>query len=395
MRRVLAVVQVVVLALLALPALATPRPDLRIGVMTMQPGEVFWERFGHDAIVINDPAKGEAISYNFGFFNPEEPGFIGRFIRGEMLYSLVPLPLREDLQTYRDEGRGVSIQWLNLTPAQADALQSALELNALPQNSRYHYDYFRDNCTTRVRDVLDRALGGQLRRQLEGSSNGETFRSEATRLASPAPWMRYGFELGLGPSSDVPLTHWDDAFLPQRLADSLATANNNGLPLVSATEQLLPHRLAPAPEEASLPLWPFLLAGLGLAALILAFGRKHPRLLAALALPLWLLCGTFGAVSLYAWIGTAHWVAAANHNLWLLNPLALLMAWPALQWLRGRDSAFGRNLLLLLAILAFCGLMVSWLGPLQRNAPWVALLVPIHWALATAWPSRTLVRSRD
>ncbi|MBW8822832.1 MAG: DUF4105 domain-containing protein [Xanthomonadales bacterium] len=391
MRRVLAVVQAVVLALLALPVLATPR----IGVMTMQPGEVFWERFGHDAIAIDDPAKGEPVSYNFGFFDPGEPGFIGRFIRGEMLYSLAALPLREDLQNYREEGRGVSIQWLDLTPAQAAELQAALELNAQPQNSRYHYDYFRDNCTTRVRDALDRALGGQLRRQLEGSSNGETYRSESTRMAAPAPWMRYGFELGLGPSSDVPLTHWDDAFLPQRLADSLATANNNGQPLVSATERLLPHRIASAPAEASLPLWPFVLTGLGLAALVLAFGRRHPRLLAAFALPLWLLGGVFGAVSLYAWIGTAHWVTAANHNLWLLNPLALLMSWPALQWLRGRDSAFGRNLLLVLALLAFCGLMVSWLGPLQRNAPWVALLVPIHWALAAAWPPRGLVRSRD
>lgn len=391
MRCALAVLQVVLLALIALPAPATPR----IGVMTMQPGEVFWERFGHDAIIVDDPAKGEPVSYNFGFFDPGEPGFIGRFIRGEMLYSLVPLPLREDLQTYRDEGRGVSIQWLNLTPAQAEALQAALERNALPQNSRYHYDYFRDNCTTRVRDALDRALGGQLRRQLEGSSNGETYRSEATRLASPAPWMRYGFELGLGPSSDVALTHWDDAFLPQRLADSLATVRNDGAPLVSATEQLLPHRVAPAPTEASLPLAPFLLAGLALAALVLAFGRRHRRLLAALALPFWLFCGAFGAVSLYAWLGTAHWVAAANHNLWLLNPLALLVLWPAIRWMRGRDSAFGRGVLLVLALLAFCGLMVSWLGPLQRNAPWVALLVPIHWALALAWPPRPLVRARD
>lgn len=391
MRRVVAVLQVILLALSALPALATPR----IGVMTMQPGEVFWERFGHDAIVVADPAKGEPVSYNFGFFDPGEPGFTGRFIRGEMMYSLVPLPLREDLQNYREEGRGVSIQWLDLTPAQANALQSALELNAQPQNSRYHYDYFRDNCTTRVRDALDRALGGQLRRQLEGSSNGETYRSETTRLASPAAWMRYGFELGLGPSSDVALTHWDDAFLPQRLAGSLANAKNNGQPLVGATQELLPHRLAPAPEEASLPLWPFVVAGLAIAALILALRRKHQRLLAALALPFWLLCGVFGVVSSYAWIGTAHWAAAANHNLWLLNPLAVLMAWPSLQWMRGRDSAFGRNLLLLLAMLAFCGLMVSWLGPLQRNAPWVALLVPIHWALSMAWPPRPLVRSRD
>ena len=73
----------------ALPSLAAPR----IGVMTMQPGEVFWERFGHDAIVVDDPARSAPISYNFGFFDLEEEGFVGRFVRGEMEYALVALPL--------------------------------------------------------------------------------------------------------------------------------------------------------------------------------------------------------------------------------------------------------------------------------------------------------------
>src|SRR5690348_15810447 len=86
---------------------------LRVGVMTMQPGEVFWERFGHDAIVVEDTATGAALSYNYGFFDPTEPGFLGRFVRGEMEYMLVALPLQDDLATYRDEGRGVSIQWLD------------------------------------------------------------------------------------------------------------------------------------------------------------------------------------------------------------------------------------------------------------------------------------------
>src|SRR3546814_8880109 len=86
--------------------------------MTMQPGEIFFERFGHDAIVVLDTTSGEAISYNFGSFDPGEPGFLARFVRGQMQYMLVAQPLEVDLATYRYEGRGVSIQWLALTPEQ-------------------------------------------------------------------------------------------------------------------------------------------------------------------------------------------------------------------------------------------------------------------------------------
>ena len=85
------------LALIALPVLAAPR----IGVMTMQPGEVFWERFGHDAIIVDDPARGGAVSYNFGFFDMAEPDFVQNFVRGRMRYALVALPLEQDLEIYR------------------------------------------------------------------------------------------------------------------------------------------------------------------------------------------------------------------------------------------------------------------------------------------------------
>ena len=70
-----------------------------------------------------------------------------------MRYQLVALPMREDLAYYQQVGRGVSLQWLNLTPAQARRLADSLAVNALPQNARYGYDYFTDNCSTRVRDA--------------------------------------------------------------------------------------------------------------------------------------------------------------------------------------------------------------------------------------------------
>src|SRR5690606_22268212 len=73
---------------LLLPLLAAAAPAPRIGVVTMAPGEVFFERFGHDAIVVYEPDTGRATSYNFGFFDPEEPDFVARFVRGEMMYYL-------------------------------------------------------------------------------------------------------------------------------------------------------------------------------------------------------------------------------------------------------------------------------------------------------------------
>ena len=381
--------------LLALAAAWLPRPataePLRIGVMTMQPGEVFWERFGHDAIVVEDAATGAALSYNYGFFDPAEPGFLGRFVRGEMEYMLVALPLQDDLATYRDEGRGVSVQWLDLTQAQARELADALAVAARPENARYRYDYFTSNCSTQVRDALDAALGGALKSQLSGRSRGNTFRSEAVRLASPATWMWLGFDLGLGPNADKPMARWEEAYVPMRLADSLREARNRqGRPLVQSEQELLPHLIAPEPVEAPRRWWPWLLAGLSLAAAIFA-ARHRPRLLAGFALPLWLLCGLAGALLVFLWGFTAHQAGWANRNLFLLSPLCLLLLPGAIALLRRRaPGRLFRPLLWAVAAIAMLGWILQWLSlQPQYNLSWIALLLPVHVALALALGRRS------
>ncbi|WP_051414359.1 DUF4105 domain-containing protein [Pseudoxanthomonas suwonensis] len=372
------------LALLALPALAAAPP--RIGILTMQPGEVFFERFGHDAIVVVDPETGAATSYNFGFFDPTEADFIGRFIRGEMMYHLVALPVEQDLAHYQATGRGVDVQWLDLEPGQARALADALAERARPENSRYRYDYFTANCATQVRDALDTAMGGALKAQLAGRSRGNTYRSEAVRLARPAPWMWLGFDLGLGPYADRALSRWEEAFVPMRLADSLREARNTaGRPLVLAEEPVLPHRIAPEPAEAPRRWWPWALAGIVLAAGVLAL-RRRPRLLAGLALPLWLLCGLAGALMAFLWLGTAHQAGWANRNLFLLSPLCLLLLPGAIALLRGRTPGrMFRIVLVAVAALALLGWILQWLSlQPQYNLPWIGLFLPLHAALALA-----------
>ena len=359
----------------------------RIGVMTMQPGEIFWERFGHDAIVVADPDTGEAVSYNYGFFDPGEDGFLGRFVRGEMQYMLVALPLWDDLAVYREEGRGVSIQWLDLDDAQADALAASLAIAARPENARYRYDYFTENCSTKVRDAIDAALGGELHRQIAGRSRGNTYRSEAVRLASPAPWMWLGFDIGLSRHADRQLSRWEEAFVPMRLADSLAEVKRpDGRPLVLATEQLLPHRLPPEPAEMPRPWWPWLVAGLLAGAALLLLGRWRPRLLAALGGAFWLGSGLLGVLMLYLWFGTEHRFAWANENLLLFDPLALALLPGAWRRMGGRaPGPWFRRLLLAVTVLALSALLLKWVLLFsQVNEAWIALLLPVHLAFWAA-----------
>ena len=357
----------------------------RIGVATMQPGEIFFERFGHNAIVVDDPALPEPVSYNFGYFDLEEPDFVPRFVRGDMRYRLVALPLSQDLAYYHETGRGVSIQWLDLDAAQAQALADALAENARPENAAYRYDYFTDNCSTRVRDALDTALDGQLKRQLASRSRGNTFRGDAVRLASPAPWMWLGFDLGLGPASDQPNSRWQDAFVPMRLAEALAGIQRaDGRPLVARTDQVLPHRLAPEPPDLPRPWWPWLIAGLALALGIRMLGRSRPAVLAGLALPFWTLAGLLGLLMLFLWGFTDHRFAWANQNLLLLPPIALLLLPGGWRLARGRPAGtLFRWLAWTMVALAAAALSVYVLSlQPQRNAHWIALLLPVHLALA-------------
>jgi len=379
------------LVLFSALASATTTPAPRIGVMTMEPGAAFWERFGHDAIIVEDPATAQATSHNYGFFALAEPGFVGNFIHGKMRYQLVALPLDQDLANYEALGRGVSIQWLDLDPAQARRLARTLAINARPENARYAYDYFLSNCATRVRDRLDEALDGTLKPQLAGRSQGNTYRSESVRLAWPAKWMGLGFHIGLSGTADRPLSGWDESFIPMPLRDALReTKRAGGQALVLTEVRVLPSRLAAPPDE--MPRWrvPALFVGLALAIAVLQLGKRRPRLLAALALPVWTLLGLLGATMLFIWLGSAHVFGHHNENLLLFSPLCLLLLPGGWSVARGRPATpTFRVLLWLVAGAAAIAGFLKFLPFLrQENVEWVLLLLPLHWSLARSLDPR-------
>jgi hypothetical protein len=372
---------------------ATTQPLLRAGVITMEPGEEFWARFGHDAIVIENIDAKKSVSFNFGFFDMNEANFFSNFMNGKMQYQLVAMPTQNDLNHYQGLGRGVSVQWLNLTQTQITDLYASLMENAKPKNARYTYDYYTANCATRVRDAIDEALQGQLKSQLSGRSMGNTYRSESVRMAWPAKWMALGFHLGLGPAADVPLSRWEEAFIPMRLRDSLREIKlADGRPLVSAEAELVLHRLSQPPSD--MPIWKkhAFFIGLGIAALILWLGARYRRMLAVTASVFWLIAGLLGSLMLFVWFGSAHWAGYKNANLLLLSPLCLLLLHGGWAVIRGKEThAFFSVVLWIVTASAALAAFLNFLPFLaQQNFEWVLILLPIHFAMA-----KTLSKPRN
>lgn len=362
----------------AAPVQAADRPGEgpQVSLVTFAPGFVYWQSYGHNALLVRAPGL-EPLLFNYGMFDFEQENFFLNFARGRMQYQLVVQPLTPMIGVYREQNRWMREQPLRLTPEQAQALVDFLVWNAQPENAEYRYDYFRANCSTRVRDALDRVLGGRLQARLEREPADRNYRDEAVRHMAGSAALMLGVDALLGPHTDAPISRWQQSFLPLTLMQVVAEQRlDDGTPLAGEARWLLQAGEAPALEHA--PRWrvPMLGIGLALGALLLAL---RGRALRALALGLSLAGGLVGVVLLLGWIATDHWTMAANRNLLLFSPLSLLLL-PACA---GRTGKFSSALAALIAAGALLApLLLLLLPQAQPNAHWIALWLPVHLALA-------------
>ncbi|HEV2620728.1 MAG TPA: DUF4105 domain-containing protein [Frateuria sp.] len=376
-----------------------PGANLEVSLITYGPGDTYWERFGHDAIELRDTVSGQAVNFNYGVFDFDERGFLLNFARGRMHYLMDAEPTGLDESWYVQAGRSVTRQRLALTPAQAAALRDFLLWNLRPENARYDYDYYVDNCTTRVRDALDRALGGLLEARLTARPGGMTYRQQTVRLMSAQPWLMLLLDLGLGPYADRPLNAWQESFLPDVLERELAAVRvgNAGStrPLVTATELLAPNRLDTPPATAPDLRLPMAWAGLALAVALLLARRFWPIGFALLGTLYLVLAMVVGIGLLVLWLLTTHHAAWANANLLLFNPLALALLPSAWRARRGPPTSQLANAIMAIQLLALlaAALLHMLPGTVQQNQPWLLFAMPI-W-VAMAWSLRRLTRASE
>ena len=380
-----------------------PDTALTVYLMTMGPGPRVWERFGHNAIWIHDPIRGTDQAYNYGLFDFRQENFLLRFAQGRMWYWMQGFPAQSYLELYRRANRSVWVQELAIPPRARRELQRFLEWNERPENRFYHYDYYRDNCSTRVRDALDRFLGGQIRGQTAERPTGRTYRFHTLRLTSNDPPIYTALLLALGHPVDRPISEWEEMFLPLALREHLRTVtvrDSTGAerPLVRS-ERTLYQSTNPSPP-ASPPNWTpgYLAIGLTLgAAMILLAGRGSRAAglgFQTLAVVWVLLSGVGGLVLAGLWGLTDHVAAYYNENLLQFDPLILPLLWLVPFSLRKGLAAARYAALLALAVaaLSLLGLMLKLLpGFYQVNGSVIALALPAHAGLAAGLARRARI----
>jgi Domain of unknown function (DUF4105) len=376
---------------------AVPGASLEVALLTFGPGTEVWERFGHNAILIQDRTRGQALLYNYGIFDFAQENFFLNFARGRMQYRIAVGDPADELPMYVAEGRWIVRQDLNLVPAQRQRLAELLARNARPENAQYRYDYFTANCSTRVRDALDIAVDGAIKQQTVAPSRGFTYRMEAMRLMRPEPLLMLGMDAGLGPFADQRLSYWDESFIPmefmRRIRDvRVVDASGNSQPLVMRETRLAEARVA---EPAEFPpdwIWQALAVGVGSGLLLAALARARRRagarvVFALLSGFLALVLGLGGLVLIALWTMTDHVSAWRNENLLLWNPLCLLLL-PT--WVRAfradwRPTLFAHRVALVVALLAGLAFFLKVFPEFaQDNRFWIALLLPVHVALAAS-----------
>ena len=372
--------------------------DLRVWLVTAGPGDAVWEHYGHNALRVLDTRTGRDYSYDWGIFDFRQADFMARFLQGRMLYMVARQRTDVVLDFYRETDREVVLQELDLTPAEKAMLRDAANRNALPRNRDFTYQYFLDNCSTRIRDLLDRVLGGALSRAFEGQATGLSYRHHARRLTQVDPLVYTGADLALGSPADRPISAWEELFLPLALRDRIRgvriTRDGETRPLVRGEEVLYSSTRPAEPAEPPAWLGRYLTLGLVLGALFAAAGAprvRASRLLRRGVLALatgWSLAAGGAGTILALLLATDHVFSWWNENLFLVNPLLLGLA--VLLPLSTRSEAWrgrARALAAAVAALGLAGLLWQ-LAPAstQPNAMFFALALPAH--LGIAWSLR-------
>ena len=350
-----------------LPAALSDRAQ--ISLVTCSPGQELYSTFGHSALRVQDPATGLDVAFNWGTFDFSTENFYLKFMRGHLLYRLSISPFDWFMEDYVRQKRGVTEQVLALTTDQRSALYAAMRENARPENRDYLYDFYFDNCATRIRDLLEDALGDDMAYRFPPPDD-KTFRDYLDEYVDHLVWVDLGFDLILGINSHRHADHRASMFLPDYLMDHLGDATVDGRPLVGSSTVLLPWPTDP-PARPPLFLRPVTLAWILFVLLLLPAGieLRRGRPFPGIDATLFTIVGLLGALFLVMWVATAHHSTYANLNMFWAVPLLFLVV-PLLR------RVIGRRAWVMLAVLAMVPILGWFILP-QSFHPAVAPLIGV------------------
>jgi len=345
--------------------------DIRISLLTAAPGNELYTAFGHNGIRVRIDSLDYDAVYNYGTFTFDEPHFYIKFARGKMNYFLSVDSYNRFMAGYMYENRGMHEQVFELDSAQTMFMLNFLENNAKPENCYYWYNFFLDNCATRIRDLMLQTFPDM---SLPETMETPSYRSLIHRYLHEHPWGRFGIDIALGLPTDQKAGLFEQMFLPDYLFDTYSRILCNGRPIIKETKNIfIPDSNRPPAIQPAGPITPTVVCCFILAlAFLFFYVRKGSNVFDCV---LFFVVGLVGLLVTFLWFFTDHTNTIYNLNIIWALPTHVVMAFFLLS---GRRSNFTRKYFLATAIIAML-LVVTWVFLPQRLNP---SLIPLVIAVA-------------
>jgi len=348
-----------------------------ISVITCGAGNELYTAFGHSAFRIYDPVLKIDKVYNYGTFDFNVPNFYLNFIEGNLMYQLSTTTFSRFLSTYYYENRWVKTQELNLNTFEVQEIFNFLENNAKPENKLYQYDFFYNNCSTKIENVIVAVLKDKVTFNNNHITTNKTHRDLIADYTANFKWAKFGIDLALGSVIDNKATKDAYKFLPDYIYQAFDNATisnkNETKPLVKSKSTLLKSKKEDKPLRLIQPLPVFSMISI----LLIWFtyrNYKSNKRSKWIDFTLYFTTGFIGIVVLLLWFATAHTATYKNFNfLWAFAPNLIV----AFYMLKSKLPKWLMYYNLLLSILVVLMLLL-WVFKIQvfNNA-----LLPVIFAL--------------
>lgn len=353
-----------------------------ISILTIGPGKELYDKFGHSAFRVKDSLAGVDVVFNYGVYDFNSPNFYLKFARGTMMYELGVAYYRDFYYNYVAENRWIKEQVLNLNKEEKQAISDFLWINARPENKQYRYDYFFDNCATKIRDVLQETLGASLVYDYDFIDTDYSFRQLIRKNLNQNTWGSLGIDLALGAPIDRKANDEEYQFLPEYVYKSAAEAMiikpGDARPLVKATKTVFENE--PVTDSVNFFTSPlFVFSILGFVILFITIKdirtKQRSRWLDSL---IFSVTGLLGIFLLLLWLATDHTAAAYNYNMLWAFPLSILFVAAIHKTKPGKRTRKYLAMLLIFLVLLF----IHWLTGVQQFA---TALLPLLIALTVRY----------
>ncbi len=297
--------------------------DIKVYLITCGPGTETYSIYGHSALRIVLPESGTDIVYNWGVFDFNTPHFVWKFAKGRLHYMLAATTFERFQQEYMLEQRWLQIQEINLEADEKIRLIRLIDENLQPENVNYLYDFFYDNCSTRIRDLLEKVLGNNLLYPPDDPRQVHSFRIMAGKYQNPYPWLNAGIDLILGTPCEKKAHLRDRMFLPiemQRgLSESLIRRDGRMVALLKNPETILDFK-EPQNKNSFYKSPPFIFSLFLIFFIIFFAVNKNRKLIRLADIILFLLFSFLALFMIFSNFMTDHWQLKRNLNILWLSP---------------------------------------------------------------------------